>query len=50
MFMMGNQRLLCQARAAKIDVTNSFLSELDEICAPGVAKYRFDIRKVRCLN
>ena len=43
----GESKVVMPSRAAKIDVTNSFLSELDEICAPGVAKYRFDLRKVR---
>ncbi len=41
----GESKVEMPSRAAKIDVTSSFLSELDDLCAPGVAKYKFDLRK-----
>ena len=43
----GESKVVMPSRAAKIDVTKFFLSELDEMCSPGVAKYSFDLRKVR---
>lgn len=33
------------SRTCKVSVTNDFLKELDKLCVPGVAKYRFENKK-----
>ncbi|PCJ80522.1 MAG: DNA polymerase III subunit alpha [Bacteroidetes bacterium] len=41
----GENKIVMPSRAAKVDVTNSFISDLDDLCVPGIAKYRFDLKK-----
>jgi DNA polymerase-3 subunit alpha len=41
----GEHKLEMPSRGAKVDVTPAFLNELDALCVPGVAKYRFDLKK-----
>jgi DNA polymerase-3 subunit alpha len=41
----GEHKIEMPSRGAKVDVTPAFLNELDALCVPGVAKYRFDLKK-----
>tara|TARA_B110000459_G_scaffold203229_1_gene258870 strand:- start:1644 stop:5999 length:4356 start_codon:yes stop_codon:yes gene_type:complete len=41
----GEHKIEMPSRGAKVDVTPLFLSELDALCLPGVAKCHFDLKK-----
>jgi DNA polymerase-3 subunit alpha len=41
----GKDKIVMPSRNTQVGVTNDFITQLNGLCTPGVAKYRFDIKK-----
>ncbi|HIO58784.1 MAG TPA: DNA polymerase III subunit alpha [Flavobacteriales bacterium] len=41
----GENKIIMPCRSGKVDVTNTFIADLENICKPGVANFRFDLKK-----
>ena len=40
----GKTKIVMPCRNSHVEVSNAFISKLDELCKPGIANYRFDIK------
>ena len=41
----GKTKIVMLSRNSHVEVSNEFIAKLDELCKPGIANYRFDIKK-----